>query len=66
MEALRAKLIQEYEDTLCNPYVAAERGYVDSVIRPPTPAATSPRALRTLREKRKRSVAAQEAWEHPL
>src|SRR3569833_1170894 len=32
--ALRAELVQEYEDTLANPYVAAERGYVDSVIAP--------------------------------
>src|SRR5690606_257161 len=34
VEQLRAELIQEYEDTLCNPYVAAERGYVDAVIPP--------------------------------
>ena len=26
VDALRAKLQQEYEDTLCNPYQAAERG----------------------------------------
>jgi propionyl-CoA carboxylase beta chain len=32
VNALRAKLDQEYEDTLLNPYIAAERGYVDSVI----------------------------------
>ena len=45
-------MIQEYEDTLANPYVAAERGYVDAVIR----AVRDPRAdragLRTLRTKR--------------
>ena len=29
-----AELITEYEDTLANPYVAAERGYVDAVITP--------------------------------
>ncbi|GAB3129008.1 acyl-CoA carboxylase subunit beta [Tsukamurella serpentis] len=34
VEALRLKLQQEYEDTLVNPYVAAERGYVDAVIPP--------------------------------
>ena len=34
VEAVRARLIQEYEDTLLNPYVAAERGYVDDVIEP--------------------------------
>src|SRR5690349_3960343 len=32
--ALREKLIQEYEDTLLNPYTAAERGYIDAVIMP--------------------------------
>src|SRR5690349_7410125 len=31
--ALRAEKIREYEDTLANPYVAAERGYVDAVIK---------------------------------
>ncbi|TWS26396.1 acyl-CoA carboxylase subunit beta [Tsukamurella sputi] len=34
VDALRLKLQQEYEDTLVNPYVAAERGYVDAVIPP--------------------------------
>ncbi|QUQ70889.1 acyl-CoA carboxylase subunit beta [Kutzneria sp. CA-103260] len=52
VEALRAKLIQEYEDTLCNPYQAAERGYVDSVIPPSHTRGYVARALRTLREKR--------------
>src|SRR5689334_17036086 len=33
-EAVRAEAVQEYEDTLVNPYVAAERGYIDSVIMP--------------------------------
>ena len=33
-DALRAQRIAEYEDTLANPYIAAERGYVDAVIRP--------------------------------
>src|ERR1700746_3241798 len=33
-DALRAERIAEYEDTLANPYIAAERGYVDAVIRP--------------------------------
>ncbi|WP_369141273.1 acyl-CoA carboxylase subunit beta, partial [Modestobacter versicolor] len=33
-EALRAELIGEYEDTLANPYIAADRGYVDAVIPP--------------------------------
>ncbi|ASR34255.1 methylmalonyl-CoA carboxyltransferase [Prauserella marina] len=52
VEALRARLIQEYEDTLCNPYVAAERGYVDGVIPPAHTRGYIARALRMLSEKR--------------
>jgi propionyl-CoA carboxylase beta chain len=52
IEALRSELIQEYEDTLCNPYVAAERGYVDSVIPPAHTRGYVARALRLLRDKR--------------
>jgi propionyl-CoA carboxylase beta chain len=51
-EALRSRMITEYEDTLANPYIAAERGYVDSVIRPSHTRAAVIRALRTLRNKR--------------
>ncbi|MER7083884.1 propionyl-CoA carboxylase carboxyltransferase subunit [Saccharopolyspora kobensis] len=52
VEALRARLQQEYEDTLCNPYVAAERGYVDSVIPPSFTRGYVARSLRMLRDKR--------------
>jgi propionyl-CoA carboxylase beta chain len=51
-EALRADLVQEYEDTLVNPYVAAERGYIDSVIPPSQTRAYVIRGLRMLRNKR--------------
>ncbi len=51
-EALRAKMVQEYEDTLANPYVAAERGYVDSVIEPAQTRVAIVKALRALRNKR--------------
>jgi propionyl-CoA carboxylase beta chain len=51
-EALRAKLVQEYEDTLSNPYIAAERGYVDSVIPPSQTRPYVVKALRVLRNKR--------------
>jgi propionyl-CoA carboxylase beta chain len=51
-EALRANLVQEYEDTLLTPYLAAERGYVDSVIPPSQTRAYVIRALRMLRNKR--------------
>jgi propionyl-CoA carboxylase beta chain len=52
VDALRTRLQQEYEDTLCNPYQAAERGYVDAVIPPSHTRGHVARALRLLREKR--------------
>ncbi|GAA2964054.1 acyl-CoA carboxylase subunit beta [Actinokineospora diospyrosa] len=52
VDALRAKLDREYEDTLLNPYVAAERGYVDSVIPPSHTRGYVARALRMLADKR--------------
>ncbi|MEU4801925.1 acyl-CoA carboxylase subunit beta [Actinosynnema sp. NPDC023587] len=52
VDALRARLQQEYEDTLCNPYVAAERGYVDAVIPPSYTRSYVARALSMLRDKR--------------
>ena len=48
----RPELIEEYEDTLVNPYVAAERGYVDSVIAPSATRSQIVRGLRQLRNKR--------------
>ncbi|HEX3337049.1 MAG TPA: acyl-CoA carboxylase subunit beta, partial [Jatrophihabitans sp.] len=51
-EARRAELVQEYEDTLVNPYIAAERGYIDSVIPPSQTRAYVIKALRMLRNKR--------------
>jgi propionyl-CoA carboxylase beta chain len=51
-EARRAELVTEYEDTLVNPYVAAERGYVDTVIPPSQTRAQVIRGLRILRTKR--------------
>src|SRR5213075_2621417 len=51
-EQLRAQRITEYEDTLANPYIAAERGYVDAVIRPAETRLAVTRALRALRTKR--------------
>jgi propionyl-CoA carboxylase beta chain len=49
---LRRQRITEYEDTLFNPYIAAERGYVDAVIRPAETRSQVTRALRALRTKR--------------
>ncbi|MGA0009676.1 MAG: acyl-CoA carboxylase subunit beta [Candidatus Nanopelagicales bacterium] len=51
-EAERARLIEEYEATLANPYIAAERGYVDRVILPHETRPMVVRALRALRTKR--------------
>jgi propionyl-CoA carboxylase beta chain len=50
--AIRAARAGEYEDTLANPYIAAERGYVDAVIRPAETRPAVIRALRTLATKR--------------
>src|SRR3954464_2287733 len=51
-EARRAELITEYEDTLANPYTAAERGYVDGVIPPHETRLEVVKALRLLATKR--------------
>ena len=48
----RQRFITEYEDTLANPYVAAERGYVDSVIPPSYTRSYVIKALRALKNKR--------------
>jgi propionyl-CoA carboxylase beta chain len=50
--ALRAQRVTEYEDMLANPYIAAERGYVDAVIRPAETRTQVAVALRSLRSKR--------------
>ncbi|SSC24629.1 Acetyl-coenzyme A carboxyltransferase, partial [Klenkia terrae] len=48
----RAELIAEYEDTLANPYIAADRGYVDAVILPSHTRIQVAKALRVLANKR--------------
>ncbi|MFJ4782947.1 acyl-CoA carboxylase subunit beta [Streptomyces sp. NPDC088794] len=52
LEATRARLIQEYEDALLNPYIAAERGYIDAVVMPSDTRGHIVRGLRQLRTKR--------------
>ncbi len=52
VEAERARLTAEYEDAIVNPWDAAERGYVDAVIRPSETRVQVVRALRALRTKR--------------
>ena len=51
-DAKRAELVQEYDDRLANPYLAAERGYVDAVIQPHETRVEIVRSLRLLRTKR--------------
>ncbi|TFV64245.1 UNVERIFIED_ORG: acyl-CoA carboxylase subunit beta [Bacillus sp. AZ43] len=51
-DARRAELISEYEDTLANPYIAADRGYVDAVIPPSHTRVQVTKALRVLANKR--------------
>jgi propionyl-CoA carboxylase beta chain len=51
-DALRQQKTTEYQDTLANPYVAAERGYLDAVIRPAETRTAITRALTSLRTKR--------------
>jgi propionyl-CoA carboxylase beta chain len=51
-DARRAELVTEYDDELANPYIAAERGYVDAVITPHETRAEITRVLRLLRNKR--------------
>ncbi len=37
VEAQRVELIEQYEEQLCNPWRAAEHGYLDDVIEPSHP-----------------------------
>ncbi|GGG43584.1 methylmalonyl-CoA carboxyltransferase [Kocuria dechangensis] len=52
VDALRAELVQKYEEELLNPYQAAELGYVDAVIAPSETRVQVLKALRALRDKR--------------
>ena len=48
----RAEFVAEYDDTLANPYLAADLGYIDSVIAPHETRVSITKALRNLRGKR--------------
>ncbi len=52
VDEVRQRFITEYEDTLANPYIAAERGYIDTVITPSNTRMNITKALRALRNKR--------------
>src|SRR5215469_7021206 len=51
-EALRQEKITEFRDRFANPFVAAERGYIDAVIEPAETRAKIITALRSLETKR--------------
>lgn len=51
-ELLRAQLVTDYNETLANPYLAADRGFIDAVIEPNQTRAYITKALRALRTKR--------------
>jgi len=51
-EKLRADLVSEYNETLANPYLAADRGFIDAVIEPNQTREYITKALRGLRTKR--------------
>jgi acetyl-CoA carboxylase carboxyltransferase component len=46
------QLVEDYKDRFANPYVAAERGYLDDVIEPQDTRPILIRSLRLLRDKR--------------
>jgi hypothetical protein len=50
-DAVRAQKIEEFRERFANPFVAAERGYVDDVIEPRETRAAVIRALRMLENK---------------
>ncbi|MGH9735502.1 MAG: acyl-CoA carboxylase subunit beta [Candidatus Acidiferrales bacterium] len=51
-EALRREKVEEFRERFANPYVAAERGYIDAVIEPAQTRAKLITALRSLENKR--------------
>ena len=46
------ELINEYEEQLLNPYIAADRGFIDAVIEPHQTRSQITKALRALANKR--------------
>ena len=63
-DAARKELVADYEDHFANPYIAAERGYIDAVIKPSaTRARGDPRAAAAAHQAR--VAAAEEARQHP-
>ncbi len=61
----QAELVEDYQNRFANPYVAAERGYIDAVIEPRETRRTLIRALRLARTKRQ-SLPARKHGNMPL
>src|SRR5207237_85846 len=53
-EAQRSELVSEYTERYANPYIAAERGYIDDVIEPGRTRGELIRALRVAMRKQRR------------
>ncbi|MGQ0732420.1 MAG: acyl-CoA carboxylase subunit beta [Acidobacteriota bacterium] len=53
--AMRARKVAEFRDKFANPYVAADRGFIDEVIRPRSTRRKLIQALATLESKRDRN-----------
>jgi propionyl-CoA carboxylase beta subunit len=51
-DAIRLEKVEEFRERFANPYVAAERGYIDAVIEPAETRARLIAALRSLENKR--------------
>mgnify|MGYP003337896134 FL=1 len=51
-DSTRKELMDEYEDTLLNPYIAADRGFIDAVINPQETRNQITKSLRALKNKR--------------
>src|SRR6266581_6289558 len=61
--ARRRELVTEYTERFANPYIAAERGYIDDVIEPGRTRGELIRALRIAsRKERKRSATPVPRW----
>ena len=52
---LRKKLIREYREKFANPFIAAERGFLDDIIEPSSTRRRLVQALEVLRTKRDRN-----------
>ena len=63
-ECLRLEKIAEFRERFANPYVAAERGYIDAVIEPSQTRAKLITALRSLETKRDTNPK-KETWKYP-